>query len=840
MPPAHSRSSIGPPHVGALGTVLLAFLLGVVPSLPVLAQDEPTGVLAGQVVDAESDAPLEDATVALWENTGGDSTLVRGTVTGPEGRFAIEDVALGSYTLRISFVGYTTERRPNTQPAPSPDEADLGTIRLGRTTTQQQEVEVTADRPAARIETDRNVYNTSERALSAGGSARTVLEDLPSIRIDMDGSISYRGNESVSLHVNGEPASLQGQSLVSYLESLSADAVDRVEVIPNPSAKYEPEGMSGIINIVLSRDLEARWSGGLTLGGERDANDRYGGNGSANVGYQSGGWRVVSTYSHRRESEEDSDARLVQQFNGGGPSTWVDQSGVEEEQERSHSFRTDIGYEFDQGTSLGLEGSFSLSRDEEAGRSDYREYRGAPQTRPETINRDDLRLQDRYVRLLDNTASDESFNGRLDFGHDFSETHTLDAQLRYDRDLETEDGTYNVYGVANGARLDDPRAQELDVVNEDEQDGSLEIDYARPLGAFSLETGYKGTLRRLDSDQTYREAFADRPDQERTPLFTFDELIHAAYATLSKGLGDVQLEAGLRAEAVNTTFDLSSENEVANSAYTSLYPSAFLTYKPSPKRQARLSYSKRVDRPGLWDINPIEDNENPTFIERGNPGLDPEYIHSFELSLTQRWNVGSVSVTPYVRHTVNEIEEVRREEVIDGERVIVRQAQNLSTSTSYGTELITTINLGNRLEGTVSGNVYRSVTDGSNLTTDLSNDAILFSGRANLQTKLRDGLQLELSQYYRPARDIPPQGRIDRFTSTELGLQQQLFGGDGSLTLRVDDLFNDTQMTMWYRDQEIYQESNMQWGSREVSLAFQYNFGSGSNNDGGRRDRDYR
>lgn len=846
MHTTRSKSSFGPRPVGLLGTVLLALLLGGLSSSPVLAQDEPAGVLTGRVVDAASDAPLQDATVALWENTGGDSTLVRGTVTGPEGRFTIEDVALGSYTLRISFVGYTTERRPNTQPAPSSDEADLGTIRLGRTTTQQQEVEVTADRPAARIETDRNVYNTSERALSAGGSARTVLEDLPSIRIDMDGSISFRGNESVSLQINGEPASLQGQSLVSYLESLSADAVDRVEVIPNPSAKYEPEGMSGIINIVLSRDLEAKWNGGLTLGGERDANDRYGGNGSANVGFQSGGWRVVTSYSHRREGEEDSDSRLVERFNGGGPSTWVDQAGFEEELERSHSFRTDLDYNFNQGTSLGLEGSFSLSRDNENGRSKYREYSGDSPSRPQTLDRDRLLQQesltrrDRYVRILDNTASDESVDGRLDLNHDFSESHTLSAQLRYDRDFETEDGTYNVYGFQNDTRSDDSRGRELDVVNEDEQDGSLEIDYARPLGAFSLEAGYRGTLRRLDSDQTYEIFQNDQLSEQRGTVFTFDELIHAAYGTLSRGFGDFEAEVGLRAETVNTTFDLSSESEVTNSSYTSLYPSAFLTYKPNQKRQARLSYSKRVDRPNLWDINPIEDNENPTFVERGNPGLDPEYIHSFELSLTQRWSTASVSITPYLRHTVNEIEEVRREEVIDGERVIVRQAQNLSTSTSYGTELITTLNIGDRLEGTVSGNVYRSVTDGSNLTTDLSNDAILFSGWANVQARLRDGLKLEIGHYYRPARDIPPQGRIDRFTSTELGLQKQLFGGDGSLTLSVDDLLNNTQMNMWYQDQEIYQRSNMQWGSREFSLTFQYNFGSGPSNDQNRGRRDYR
>jgi iron complex outermembrane receptor protein len=821
---------VNSPLSHSFGLVVLAALLGSVPTWA-QAQDGPSGSLSGRVVDAESEEPLPDATVALWNETEDDSTLVTGTVTGAEGRFALEDVPLDSYTLRISFVGYTTRRFPNTRPAQGEDEGDLGTIRLARTTTQQEEVEVTADRPAARMETDRNVYNTSDRALNAGGTARAVLEDLPSIRIDLDGSISYRGNESVSLHINGEPASLQGQSLVSYLESLSAEAVKRVEVIPNPSAKYEPEGMSGIINIVLRRDLEAKWNGGITLGSERSSNDRYGGNGSANVGFQSGGWRLVGSYSHRREGEEDADSRLVEQLNGDGPNSFVDQDGYEEELERSHSLRTDVDYNVAENTSLGLEASLNIGRDEEDGRSEYREYRG---------DRTSENLQDRYVRILDNVSSDERLDGRLDFDHTFSEDHTLSAQVRYDRDFETEDGTYNVFGYQNGSRLDDPRGRELDVVNEDEQDGSLEIDYARPLGAFSLEAGYKGTLRRLDSDQTYEIFQNGQLSEARGTVFTFDELIHAAYGTLSRGFGDFEAEVGLRAETVRTTFDLSSDNEVTNSSYVSLYPSAFLTYKPNQKRQVRLSYSKRVDRPGLWDINPIEDNENPTFIERGNPGLDPEYIHSFELSMTQRWSMASVSVTPYLRRTVNEIEEVRRREVVNGEEVIVRQAQNLSTSTSYGTELITTLNLGDRLEGTVSSNIYRSVTDGSNLTTDLSQDAILFSGRANLRAKLQGGLQLEISQYYRPARDIPPQGRIDPFTSTEVALQKKLFGGDGSLTLQVDDLLNNTQMDMWYRDRDIYQESTMQWGSREFALTFQYNFGSGPSNDRGGRRRDYR
>ncbi|MFB6272255.1 MAG: TonB-dependent receptor domain-containing protein [Salinibacter sp.] len=809
----------GAPRFFAAGLIAV-LILGLGPS-EAWAQEGPAGRLTGRVVEASSGDPLPKATVALWRRTEGDSTLVAGTVTGPKGRFELTEIPVQVYRLRISYVGYETLRRSDVRPAPSSNAADLGTLRLVRTTAVKEGVEVTADRPAARMKTDRNVYNTSERALSAGGSARSVLEDLPSIRVDMDGSISYRGNESVSVHINGEPASLQGQSLLSYLESLSASAVKRVEVIPNPSAKYEPSGMSGIINIVLHQNLKNKWSGGVTLGAERDANNRYGGNGSVNVGYQSGGWRLVGTYSHRRDSEEDTDSRLVEQFNENGPSSWVKQTGRQTEQERSHSLRTEVGYSFDGGTSLKLETSLSLRRDEETGRNEYWEYTG--ERRPEN-------LTDHYVRRVDNASSDESFDGRLDFTHDFSDDHTLSAQLRYDRDLESEDGTYRVYGFQNGTQLDTAQRREGETMNEDEQDGSLKIDYSRPLGPISLEAGYKGSMRRLDNERVF---------EGTESAFTFDEEIHAAYGILSKGLGAFTLEAGLRTEYVTTTINRVEDVGATKSSYVSFYPSAFLTYKPNQKRQARLSYSKRVDRPSLWDINPLEDNENPTFIEKGNPGLDPEYIHSFELSMTQRWSTASVSVTPYLRHTVNQIEEVRRDSTTaGGETVVVRQSQNLSSSTSYGTELVATFNYGDRIEGTLSGNLYRSVTDGSNLTTDLSQDAVLFSGRANLRAKLMGGLQLELSQFYRPARDIPPQGHIDRFTSTELAFQQELFGGDGSLTLRVDDLFNNTSMNMWYRDNDIYQQSTSQWGAREVSLSFQYTFGSGTDDERDQREYD--
>mgnify|MGYP000606614376 FL=1 len=690
-------------------------------------------------------------------------------------------------------------------------------VRVNATLGEQVgEVEVTADRPAARLETDRTVYNTRARAISAGGSAETVLSNLPSIRVDTDGSISYRGNESVSIYINGDPASLSGESLLSYLRSLPADAIQQIEIIPNPSAQYEPEGTAGIINVVLRRDVNAGWGGGFTLGAQANANARYGGSGSGNLSYQAGGWRFVGTYSHDREGEEDTDTRFVRRFNGGAADTEITQDGFEEETERSHSFNSQLDYSPTDNTTVGLETTLSVRRDETTGRNDTY-FTGA--------------VDSTNARLQDNSSGDETIDGRLSFDHDFAEDHTLETELSYDRDFESEDATYTNYAL-NGGSLGTEQFGETETVNEDEQDGELEIDYTRPLGSLSMDAGYKGTYRRLASDQTYVERGApERRD------FTFDEQIHAVYGILSRELGDFSVETGLRAEAVQTDINPVGDPSV-ESSYTSLYPSAFLTYSPNQRRQVRLSYSKRVDRPNLWDINPIEDNENPAFIERGNPTLDPEYIHSFELTGTQRWGVASVTVTPYVRRTVNEIEEIETEEQIDGQTVTVRQARNFSSSTSYGTELITTFNVGDRFEGTLGGNFYRSVTDGSNLTTDLSNDALTFSGRFNLRAQLRDGLNFEFSQYYRPAQDIPG-GRMDRITSTEMALQQQLFSGNGGLTLRVEDVFDATDFNVRRETENFYQETTSQWGAREVSLTFQYTFGGGEQNDRGGRRRDY-
>lgn len=271
-------------------------------------ESRDNGRVTGRVLAADTGDPLAGATVEVRAPS--DSSLVTGVVTDESGRFTVSGLPYGTYTVRVRFVGFVTARYTDVRLTRTRPERNLETIELAQETEQLQEVTVSAQRPAVEIQTDRTVYNTDQQLVTAGGSARTVLNDLPSIQVDLDGSISFRGSEGVRVHVNGEPTSLSGQSLASFLESLPASAVERVEVIPNPSAKEEPEGAAGILNIVLKRNRDAGWSGGITAGGGTQESVTA----SGNVGYQTGAWRFFTNYGFRRGAEEESGGRFRRNF----------------------------------------------------------------------------------------------------------------------------------------------------------------------------------------------------------------------------------------------------------------------------------------------------------------------------------------------------------------------------------------------------------------------------------------------------------------------------------------------------------------------------------------------
>lgn len=793
---------------------------------PVAAQNQTPnaeGRITGRVIMTSSERPLADATVTVRNPA--DSSLVTGGVTDSTGAFAINDVPIGTYTLRVSFVGFATKRITDVRLTRSRPERELGTISLPEKTAQMDEVTVSAERPAMSVQVDRTVYNTDRQLVTAGGSARTVLQDLPSIQVDIDGTISFRGNEGVIVHINGEPTSLSGQSLANFLQSLPASSVERVEVIPNPSAKYRPEGAAGIINIVLKRNRSAGWSGGVTAGGGTNESYSF----SGNVGYQSGAWRMFANYGFRGGSEDEGGTRLRRNLTE-DPTEVLDQSSTQSETDRGHTLNTQLEYRPSDATSFSAE--TVLSTDAET----------SEQRMNTTFSTTGGTLLDRYARLTNEDSGEQSIDTRLSMNHDFApDDHNLEAELRYESEWQDEDGAYKEYNLTAAKALGPIRQRERENMTEREQEGTLELDYVRPLGRFTLETGYQGEWSMEDNDQAFEifNADTDAWHTQEVSSFDFEEQTHAVYGLLTTPLGSsFEVKAGARAEQALTTFTLPARDDSYDNNYFSVFPSAFLTYTPNEKYQARLSYSKRVRRPNSWQLNPIDDNEDPNFRHQGNPQLGPEYIHSFELSLTRKWTPVTLSVNPFFRRTVNEIDRRRRYEG----NVTISTFDNFASSNSYGLEVVTSLQLENWVRGNVSVNAHRVVTDGSNFTTDRSNDAMAYSGRANLTFSLGPGFDLQLSQFYRAPMDIAG-GRMGAWTSSDVALQKQLFDGQGSLSLRASDVFDAMNFNLEQQLDGRYTQSTRDWSERQIMVTFSYSFGGGSNEDrGGRRHRggDYR
>ena len=789
-------------------TILLAFVLSAGLSHLAAAQD---GAVTGTVIDAATEEPITSATVELRSTA--DSSLVTGAITQNDGAFQISPVQTGDYYVRVSFVGFSPQIVSDVTLTQQDPEANVGTVALQEDTEQLEEVQVSAEREYMEVGIDKTTYNVQNQPVTAGGSAREVLENIPSIEVDMDGNISLRGSQGVAIYLNGKPAPMSGEALTSFLEGLSADDIARVEVIPNPSASYDPEGMSGIINIVLAKNQELGWGGGVSA----SAGTRENYNGSANAHYGSGPFNVFANYSLRYEEEEDSGWRWREnRYLNPNTILELDMSGTETD--LSNTFNASVDYELSNMNTLSFSTVFSHRSDEGNELDSYTEMDA------------DEDLTGRYNRRTDAENQDFSMDYRLDFQRVITpQEHELSVEARYEEDHEDELERYTQRRLpvdnpdADGTLVERQRVDQ----GEQEREASLEADYRRPLFDKNahLEAGYDGEFEWLNNS-VYSESLDEAtgtltPDPERTDAFDYAEQTHSLFGVFGGKLGDFGAQLGLRAEQALTTFNQKTLGETFDNSYFSLFPSAHVSYQPTQGNTFKISYSKRVRRPNSWQLNPIADYDDPTFRRIGNPYLTPEYTHSGEVSYSRLGNKYTLTFSPYYRYTVDEIswhEELRD----DG--VTVLTFENFATSSSYGAELIGSLTLGEWLKGNASVNAYKQVTDASNLSSSLSSDALGFRTRGSLSAELGQGVTLQVSQFYRSPMEIPG-GSIGAFTRTNVALQKELLAGRASINLRASDVF-DTMGFEIQRDMErYYQEYSREPNSRGLRLSFRYNFG---------------
>ena len=843
------------PILTLLAVALL--LLGSAPSadaqIPGGSGNAPVGRISGAVVDAETAEPVASATVGIWRSE--DSTLVTGAVTQNDGRFAVEGLRDGRYYASISFVGFATQTVSDIVIADGERQVDVGTIRLAPDTQMLDDVEVTAERNPVQFQIDRTVYSTADSPVAIGGTATNVLETIPSIDVDVDGNISLRGSGNVAVLINGRPAPVSTEYIATYLRQLPAGSIDRVEIIPNPSARYEPDGMAGIINIVLKEEAELGLGGTAIAGG--DSQGGY--NASGTFTYGRGPLNLAFTYGFRQEEG----------FGGGSsfrinryadPLTYFDQVGDEDESETSHLVNLSGDYQISPRTSINASGQAGFRNETEKEFTDFFEL---------DAFRDPLY---NYQRLMTEGSEGWNTDVRLGLTHNFSGVgtrqggsggsgvgsgggrrggfggpggrggggggsssgggsgadHSLSVEARFD--ASGNDGA-EVF-TERIAVSDDLRERQNAFTDRNNESASVQADYARPLGGFRLEAGYKGDLESLYSDLYSESAEGSgplEPDEGLINTFDFDQLIHAVYAQLARQWGLVGVQVGVRAETANTTFTLQNTDEAFDNDYASLFPSAFLTYKLSDATTFRASYSRRINRPRTFFLNPFPSYDDPLNIRMGNPALNPEYIDAFELGFVQFTPWGSITLTPYYRHTTDVI---RFYQQLRDDGVSVRTFGNFANSSSSGVEMISSMDaqaLLDGLRGYVSLEGFRMVTDGSNVDAAFQNNAFGWGGRLNASYSLGDifgvgELDLQATVRYRAPMDTE-QGRMGSFSWTDVALRQALFADRASLTLRARDVLGTAGFSSVIDQPNLYNQFSREFGAQAIGLTFTYSFG---------------
>lgn len=769
--------------------------------------------ISGRVIDAQSKKPLSFASVAILNQV--DRKVVGGTQTDENGSFSIKNVSPGTYLLRVGYVGFQTYERPNVTVAPNAP-LDLKDVELklsGKNVLQ--EVVVQGSPPDMQIGIDRKIFNVDQSLVSQGGSVTDLLSDIPSISVDADGAVSLRGSSGVRILIDGKPSAMAGSDITQVLQSLPSNAVQRVEVITNPSSKYDAEGQSGIINIILKKNLRTGMNGSVTASGGSYRN--Y--NGGIALNYRDSSFNYYGNYDYRKSrrlSEGRSDTRYLE--NNG----FIDNRNEGDRSGTGHTAKLGVDYFFNQTTTIGLSGNISI-RDNQRNEDIFYRYENLPD------------LNGTSTRYSRQTEDDFGYDLNLDFKKEFkNQGEELTFNAAYGRNKEDGVNTFNQL-FSNPAS---PEDRQINDTYERGDNINIQLDYIRPITEQSkIEAGYRSTIEKDDESQSSLRFDPATgyylPDYNVSNKFNLEEIVHAAYLNyqnkFNKSLG---YQIGLRAEQayLNTITEnvdpATSEAERFTPGrldYFRIYPSLFLTQTFSEDQQLQLSYTRRVSRPNGWQVNPFINISDPLNIRRGNPNLKPEDIHSFELGYTR--NIGKTTLTSAVYYRrVNDVIQNITQRIEGSSAATISEWRNISMNESTGFEFISKSDIGEALDLTGNLNIYYNRFKGSPEFGLAGRDGINWDANLASNIRITGNLSAQIRGNYSAPRVLAQGRSIGNFV-TDAALRWSLLKNKGSLLLNVRDVFNQRRFGGYTQTEQFIRNFRDRRSLRMAMLTFSYRFG---------------
>jgi outer membrane receptor protein involved in Fe transport len=772
----------------------------------------------GKVIDAASNETIPYASVQLIDKKS--KTVIKFIQTDLDGLFSINQVKTGVYTFKVSYVGYQTLVRDSIKINTPNQVVALGTIRMktGKGNVLN-EVTVVGQKPTMQLGIDKKVFSVDQSIVSEGGSATDILQNVPSVQTDMDGNVSLRGSKGVRVLIDGKPSLIAGGDVAQILESIPASSIETVEVITNPSSKYDAEGQSGIINIVLKKNHKLGFNGNVSLGAGSYSN--Y--NGSTSLSFQNKKVNLYGNYGYKNGNRLGGGYNNISYLNPNSYTQYTEQNTDMKRIFTGHNLKLGVEYYLKEKSIIGLTGGYNA-----------RSRGGA-----EFLSIGRYGAQSSIQELSSRKNAGEHGGGSYDLGLDFTQKFKKSGQeLTFNTSWSAGDNENTQLLNTNIINpLNQPQKVQNTIRNGNNNNFNIQVDYTMPLGnAGKFEAGYRSQMRNSTSATTADSLNLNTNNydfmyQLRNDFDSKDQ-VHAAYVNYQNQIKNFGYQIGLRAEDAQLDTKMGAYDAQKNIsytpgrvAYTRLYPSVFLTQKFKDDQQIQLNYSRRVNRPSHWDTNPFLDVSDPYNHRMGNVNLKPEDVHAFELSYSKYFKKFSLVSTAYLRQTNDLIQRLRTDPDANG--ITLSMPQNLTSSTNSGLELIGKFDPVKKWNFTANINLYQRSIKGVAQYGVLASDG--FSYNANLTNNfiLPYNITVQLRADYN-SKEVMAQGISKAMYGVDAGAKMDFYNKKASVSLNVRDVFNTRKWQMQTQGNTTIADFAWFMKGQMASLTLSYRFGQSS------------
>ncbi len=764
-----------------------------------IAQQPKTGSVIGTVMDDNLKVPLPFVTVFL--TSGESEDAITGQITNENGYFQLKRVPFGTYVINVQFIGFKSYSNEVTL-APGEPNVDLGVILMKEDVALLGAVEVTAERSTIQQKVDRKVINIGKDLSTAGPTAADLMINLPSIDVDQDGNLSMRGNDNVIVLVDGKPTN---QSTSQLLQQIPSGSIKAIELITNPSAKYIPEGMSGIINIVLHKNTNSGFNGALNLGLTLGNKLRY--NAATDLNYRT---RKINYYFNYALT----DAPMP---------TWGEVSRPEEPSEEDwYALNDRVSHLFKGGFDIDLTDRTVLSTYSIQNIFQNAGDRSTDILFPQLSGSD-------FGQAYQTDISNYSANYNVDLRHGLSESSSIELEIDHGFFDGEEVADFQFYGSIQEVNA----ATEL--ITNERHNTSINLDFERNFGQWrKLEIGLEARIQQIGNSYT-----TSNPNFVSSS-YNLDRDIYAGYFNYRHNLGKWSYQLGARLERFDQTSDFAPQNEPSeqhNDLIQSIYPSIFINYVPDPNSQKNafnLSISRRVDRPNLLQLNPMRAWSSARVTNIGNPSLVPQFTNSIELNYTRQWKSASLTSGLFVRKIFDEITRFGFNDP-DNSGGILFSYDNYQDNMAYGFELSGNYQVTSIWSFNSSFDLYSQTQRGVAQDEFREVQNVIYNFRTNHSFKLNERLTLQVIGLYRGG-NTNLQYKTLSFYFLNLGARYQLFEGNGHLSVSFNDVFHTQRFA--FEGGPILQEGTFNWDSQTLFVGYTHKLGRGKKQSMKRKKRD--